>query len=221
MSASTAVQDYLKAIYQLGGADADVATSELAVRLGVRAPSVSAMLRRLSAIGLVAHARYQGVRLTPTGLRGALEVIRHHRLLELYLTRVVGLPWDKVHAEAEVLEHVLSEDLESRLDELLGFPTEDPHGDPIPSPDLVLKRTEYRPLSALAAGEQCTVRRVSDRNPELLRHLAELGLEPGASIAVLEVVPFGGGVRFRKGRDVRLVGREAAEAVYVSPRVAS
>lgn len=215
MTETTAVQDYLKAIHQLGGAEGWVSTSSVAARLGVTAPSVSAMIRRLSALGLVSHAPYQGVMLTDAGRRGALEVIRHHRLLELYLTRVVGLPWDKVHAEAEILEHVLSEDLESRLDELLGFPTVDPHGDPIPSPDLVLEETVYLPLAEMRPGDTCVVRRVSDRSPELLRHLAGVGLEPGARLTVLDVVPFGGGVRFRVGVGEHVLGRDGAEAVFV------
>jgi DtxR family Mn-dependent transcriptional regulator len=216
MIETIAVQDYLKVIYQLGGAETHVSTTDVAERLNVRAPSVSAMLRRLASMGLVTHAKYQGARLTRSGTQRALEVIRHHRLLELYLAQVVGVPWDKVHDEAEVLEHVLSEDLESRIDELLGFPTEDPHGDPIPSPALEMRKTDYRPLAQAEPGKRVTVRRVSDRSPQLLRHLSELGLEPGARIAVLEVVPFGGGVRFRIGRDERLVGRDAAEAVYVA-----
>jgi DtxR family Mn-dependent transcriptional regulator len=213
---TTAVQDYLKAIYQLGGGDAAVSTSEVAERVGVRPPSVSAMLRRLVSLRLATHTKYQGVRLTANGVRGALEVIRHHRLLELYLTRVVGMPWDKVHAEAEILEHVLSDELESRLDHLLGYPTEDPHGDPIPSPDLELAPTRYPPLTTVDKGDECVVRRVSDRDPELLRHLADLGLAPGVRVTIQEAVPFGGGLKLRIGEDIRHIGQQAAEAVFVA-----
>ena len=210
-----AVQDYLKAIYQLGGSRADVATSDLANRLGLTAGSVSAMLRRLDEQGFVSHAKYRGVRLTKRGARQAVEMIRHHRLLELYLAKVVGMPWDKVHAEADALEHVISEDLESRLDELLGFPTEDPHGHPIPSAALHLEEDDYPALSETAAGMRYVVRRVSDRDPELLRHLAGLGLSPGVRLTVREVVPFGGGVRVSIKGTEHVVGLEAAHAIAV------
>lgn len=216
MMETTAVQDYVKAIFQLGGDAAPVPTSALAERLGVTAASASAMVRRLDEMGLASHTRYQGVLLTKAGLRGALEVVRHHRLLELYLAKIVGMPWDRVHAEAEVLEHVLSEDLEARLDELLGHPTEDPHGHPIPSADLKLEVIAYPDLTQVRDGNTCVVRAVADRDPELLRHLDELGLRPGAQLVVQEVVPYGGGVRVRVGSIEHVVGRDAAAAVRVS-----
>jgi len=212
---TVAEQDYLKAIYQLGGARSDVATSDLADRLGVTPGSVSAMLRKLDEQGFVSHAKYRGVRLTKRGTREAVEMIRHHRLLELYLAKVVGMPWDKVHAEADALEHVISEDLESRLDELLGFPTEDPHGHPIPSAALDLVENDYPALAETAAGMRCIVRRVGDRDPELLRHLAGLGITPGTKLSVLEVIPFSGGVRVRIKGTEHIVGLEAAHAVAV------
>src|SRR5581483_11151223 len=175
------------------------------------------MLHRLDELGFVTYAKYKGTKLTRRGVRAAVEMIRHHRLLELYLANVVGMPWDKVHAEADALEHHISEDLESRLDELLGFPTTDPHGDPIPSRDLVLEETDYITLSSVDAGARCVVRRVSDRSPELLRHLDELGLRPGVKVRVIEAVPFGGGVRVRvKGTDASL-GSDGAESVFVEP----
>ncbi len=146
MAETTAVQDYLKAIYQLGGSRSEVPTSALADRLGVKAPSVSGMLRRLDEMGYASHRPYRGVRLTKRGTREAVEMIRHHRLLELYLAEVVGMPWDKVHAEADALEHHISEELESRLDELLGYPTEDPHGHPIPTAGLELDEDVYPTL---------------------------------------------------------------------------
>jgi DtxR family Mn-dependent transcriptional regulator len=217
MSETTAVQDYLKAIYQLGGATGTVPTSNLAARLGVRPASVSGMLRRLDELGFASYAKYRGARLTRRGVRAAVEMIRHHRLLELYLARVVGMPWDRVHAEADALEHHISEDLESRLDALLGFPTTDPHGDPIPTADLILDETDYITLSSVDAGARCIVRRVSDRSPALLRHLDALGLRPGVRVRVLEAVPFGGGVRVRvKGVDSSL-GADGADAVFVEP----
>ena len=216
MPETTAVQDYLKAIYQLGGSRADVATSAVARLLDVTQASVSGMMRRLADLGFVAHRPYKGVRLTRRGAREAVEVIRHHRLLELYLSKVVGMPWDKVHAEADALEHVISEDLESRLDELLGFPTEDPHGHPIPTPSLVLAEERYPSLSEARSGERYVVRRVSDRSPDLLRHLDDVGLRPGVVVDVVEAIPFGGGVRVRIDSTEHVLGAEAAAAVHVA-----
>ncbi len=216
MPETTAVQDYLKAIYQLGGSRADVATSAVARLLDVTPASVSGMMRRLADLSFVAHRPYKGVRLTRRGAREAVEVIRHHRLLELYLSKVVGMPWDKVHAEADALEHVISEDLESRLDELLGHPTEDPHGHPIPTPALVLAEDRYPSLGEAEPGERCVVRRVSDHSPDLLRHLDAIGLRPGVVVEVVEAVPFGGGVRARIGASDHVIGADAAAAVHVS-----
>ncbi len=215
MAETTAVQDYLKAIYQLGGSNGDVPTSALAERLEISPASVSGMLRRLHEQGLVSHKRYQGVRLTRRGARQAVEMIRHHRLLELYLAQVIGMPWDKVHDEADALEHVISEDLESRLDELLGFPTEDPHGHPIPTPSLDLDEDDYPSLATVEPGRY-VVRRVADRDAELLRHLAELGLRPGERVEVRERIPYRGGVRILVERAERIVGFDAAGAVDVT-----
>lgn len=215
MSETTAVQDYLKAIYQLGGRSAPVPTSALAERLDVRRASVSGMLRRLDDVGLVSHVPYKGVRLTRRGSRAALEVIRHHRLLELYLAEVVGMPWDKVHEEADALEHHISEDLESRLAELLGNPTEDPHGDPIPSADLEVTERTFPSLNQAEAGSRYVVRRVSDRSAALLRHLDELGIKPGATFEVVGVVAFGGGVRVKTKSKEHVIGKDAADAVLV------
>lgn len=216
MSETTAVQDYLKAIYQLGGSRDHVPTSALARLLEVTPASVSGMLKRLHDLGFVAHRPYRGVKLTRRGARAAVEVIRHHRLLELYLSKVVGMPWDKVHAEADALEHVISEDLESRLDELLGFPTEDPHGHPIPNSSLVLEDDRFPTLADADSGARSVVRRVSDRDAGLLRHLDGLGLRPGVALEVVEVIPFGGGVRALVDGRERVIGVEAANAVEVS-----
>lgn len=216
MAETTAVQDYLKAIYQLGGGSSHVPTSAVAQRLDVRPASVTGMVRRLDSQGLVSHEPYRGVKLTKRGLREAVEVIRHHRLLETYLAEVVGMPWDKVHAEADALEHVISEDLESRLDELLGHPTTDPHGHPIPTATLSLDEPSYPSLGDLAPGSRCIVRRVSDRNAELLRHLDEIGIRPGVSVEIVASIEFGGGVRARVGGSEHVIGSEAAEAIAVS-----
>src|SRR3954471_741668 len=170
-AAPSAIEDYAKAIYTLEErGEGAVTTTALADRLGVTAGSVSAMLRKLDAAGLVAHEPYRGVTLTPHGRRVALEVIRHHRLIELFLAEVLDMPWDRVHDEAEVLEHVLSEELEGLIASKLGHPTQDPHGDPIPSADLEL--TEVRrgvPLESLEPGATGRFVRVSDADPEMLR----------------------------------------------------
>jgi DtxR family transcriptional regulator, Mn-dependent transcriptional regulator len=215
LAPTTAVQDYLKAIYQLGGSRSGVPTSALADRLDVSPASVSGMLKRLHEQGLVSHKRYQGVKLTRRGVREAVEMIRHHRLLELYLAKVVGMPWDKVHAEADALEHVISEDLESRLDELLGFPTTDPHGHPIPSASLDLDEADLPTLADVEPGEY-TVRSVADRDADLLRYLDGLGLRPGARVLVEERIPYRGGVRLCVGSADLVVGSDAADAVEVS-----
>src|SRR5205807_5849386 len=176
-SVSASIQDYAKAVYALearaGGA---VSTNHLAERLGVTPGSVSAMVRKLSDAGLVEHEPYRGVRLTDRGRRVALEVLRHHRLIELFLADELGMPWDRVHAEAEVLEHVISEDLEQLIAARLGDPTVDPHGDPIPTPEFEIDEPESRSLEELPAGARGRFVRVSDSDPEMLRYLAEQGI---------------------------------------------
>src|SRR4051794_33147381 len=177
---SSAVEDYAKAIYALERRDEGaVSTNALAERLGVTPASASGMVKRLDEMGLVSHEPYRGVQLTREGLRVALEVMRHHRLLELYLAEQLGVPWDRVHAEAEVLEHVLSEDLEKLIAAKLGNPTRDPHGDPIPTPDLRIVEPDTVALDSLQAGARGTFVRVSDSDPEMLRYLAERGIAPG------------------------------------------
>ncbi|MCS7006676.1 MAG: metal-dependent transcriptional regulator, partial [Gaiellaceae bacterium] len=194
---SVAVQDYLKAIYALETEGERVTTSALAARMSVSAPSATAMTKRLAELGLVERTPYRGVALTDRGRAGALEVIRHHRLLERYLVDRLGLALDEVHAEAELLEHALSEELEARIDAELGFPTHDPHGDPIPDAKLRLEPTAERTLDDLAVGERARVARVPDRDPELLRYLTELGLVPEATVEILGRAPFGGPVTLR------------------------
>src|SRR6478752_10702558 len=159
---SEAVQDYVKQIYLLQARSGKATTTELAERMGVSAASATAMVKKLAEMGLVEHRRYHGAQLTPAGERIAVEVLRHHRLLELYLTEALGLPWDSVHVEAERLEHVLSEELEAALDRALGYPSIDPHGDPIPGPDLSLPADTCRNLVELEPGDASTVSRVPD-----------------------------------------------------------
>ena len=217
---SPAVEDYAKAIYSLEGitdVPAPVSTNALAERLGVTPGSASAMVKRLGELGLVIHVPYRGVSLSESGRRVALEVIRHHRLLELYLFESLGVPWDRVHDEAEVLEHVLSEQLEERIAAQLGHPTRDPHGDPIPGPDLVLAETETCALDTLHPGVRGVFTRVSDSDPEMLRYLSERGIAPGARLEVVDRQPFGGPlfVRFGDHGAVHALGGELAHAMRV------
>jgi DtxR family transcriptional regulator, Mn-dependent transcriptional regulator len=211
-----AVEDYAKAIYALeqraGGA---VSTNALAERLDVTAGSASGMVRRLVDLGLVSHAPYRGVQLTAEGARVALEVLRHHRLLELYLAQSLGVPWDRVHDEAEVLEHVLSEELEELIAAKLGNPTRDPHGDPIPSADLVIEEEPTERLSDQQPGATGRLTRVSDSDPAMLRYLAERGIAPGDTFEVVERQPFGGPLFVRFGDDVHALGGALAAAMRV------
>ena len=193
-SHSEAIEDYAKAIYTLSQRRAGpVGTNELAERLGVTPSTASAMLKRLGEHGLVRHQPYKGVSLTEAGERVALEVIRHHRLLEAYLSEVLEMPWDRVHEEAEVLEHYISEDLEGLIAAKLGEPSHDPHGDPIPGPDLEpLAEDGSRSLSEVEVGAVVTFTRVSDSNPEMLRYLDERGIRPGARLEIVGREPFEG-----------------------------
>ena len=186
------MEDYAKAIYSLERReDGPVTTSDLAGRLGVSAASASGMVRRLGEMGLAEHEPYRGVSLTPAGERVALEVIRHHRLLELLLADL-GVPWDRVHDEAEVLEHHISEELEQLIASRFGDPTHDPHGDPIPSADLRVEEGSSTRLEELEAGARGRFVRVSDADPEILRHLDGLGIAPGDRFEVVRREPFEG-----------------------------
>src|SRR3954466_14466783 len=214
LEVSSAVQDYAKAIYSLeqrcdGGA---VTTNALAERLGVSAASASGMVKRLDGLGLVEHVPYKGVVLTQRGAKVALEVIRHHRLLERYLAEELGVPWDRVHDEAEVLEHVLSEELEELISAKLGHPTIDPHGDPIPTVDLKIVEPDTVSLDGLDTGQTGTFVRISDSDPEMLRYLGARGIAPGDAFEVLEKQPFGGPLfaRFGMTQDVHPLGARRA-----------
>jgi len=199
---SVAVQDYAKAIYSLQRrSEESVSTSAIAERLGVSPASTSAMVKRLESLGLAKHEPYHGVVLTPAGKRVALEVIRHHRLLELYLAEALGMPWDRVHEEAEVLEHAISPELSALIAAKLGNPTHDPHGDPIPTAEGEIEEGSSQALSDLQPGEKGIFVRVSDSDPEMLRYLSERGIAPGEGLEVLERQPFDGPllVRFSSG----------------------
>jgi DtxR family Mn-dependent transcriptional regulator len=213
---SSAIEDYAKAIYALERrGDQSVTTNALAERLGVTPGSASGMVKRLGELGLVEHRPYHGVSLTDDGRRVALEVMRHHRLLELYLVESLGLPWDRVHQEAEVLEHVLSEELEELIAAKLGDPTHDPHGDPIPTRELTIEEAATDSLQTLAPGDHGTFTRVSDSDPEMLRFLAERGIAPGDELEVIDKQPFDGPLFVRFGDDVHVLGGALAKAMRV------
>src|SRR5438067_7377985 len=213
---SSAVEDYAKAIYALstdaGGA---VSTNAIAERLGVTPASASAMVKRLDELGLARHVPYRGVELTKSGRQLALEVLRHHRLLELYLAESLGVPWDRVHDEAEVLEHVLSEELEELIAVKLGDPERDPHGDPIPSRDLEIVELPTDTLASLDPGACGRFVRISDSDPDMLRYLAQRGIAPGAEFEIVDKQPFGGPSFARFGADVHVLGGELASRMRV------
>jgi DtxR family Mn-dependent transcriptional regulator len=215
---SAAVQDYAKAIYTLESEEGSATTTALAERLDVRPASVVGMVRKLVELELVDHTPYHGVRLTERGRAVALEVIRHHRLLELFLVESLGMGWDEVHAEAERLEHALSEELEEVIASKLGDPTLDPHGDPIPSRELTMAADRSRSLYALEPGEQGTFVRVSDEDPQMLRFLSERGIAPGAQLELIERQPFDGPVYVRFGDHVHVLGATLARAMRVSTK---
>ncbi len=213
---SSAVEDYTKAIYALEARDGQpVSTNALAERLNVTPASASGMVKRLGELGLVTHRPYHGVQLTDAGRRVALEVIRHHRLLELYLVESLGVPWDRVHQEAEVLEHVLSEELGELIAAKLGHPTHDPHGDPIPSRELTIEEVRTESLQTLQPGARGRFTRISDADPDMLRYLAERGIAPGDTLEVLERQPFGGPLFVRFGSEVHTLGGDLARAMRV------
>jgi DtxR family transcriptional regulator, Mn-dependent transcriptional regulator len=215
---SPVVQDYAKAIYALELRSGEaVSNNALAERLGAPPGTASAMVKRLDELGLAEHTPYHGVRLTDAGRRVALRMLRRHRLLELFLVETLDLPWDRVHEEAERLEHSLSDELEAAIDERLGHPTHDPHGDPIPSAELELEEAVTVSLSELGTGARARFVRVSDADPAVLRHLGERGISPGRSLRVMEREPFGGGLVVRFGRRSESLPLEIARSMRVEP----
>jgi DtxR family transcriptional regulator, Mn-dependent transcriptional regulator len=212
---SPAIEDYLKAIYVLHQEHGQVTTSLLAERLGFAPPSVTGMLQKLAKLDLVSYTPYYGVALTDRGQRIALEVLRHHRLLEMFLVKELGYSWEEVHAEAEVLEHVISEQLEARIAAHLGHPTADPHGDPIPSADGTLPACPYLPLAHLSVGAAGQIARVTDQRPDHLRYLADLGLVPGAVVTVQARAPFDGPLTLGTGEAVHHLDIRMARAILV------
>ena len=214
------ISDCLKLIHALQERGQKVSTSTVSEHLGVSDATATMMFKDFAAVGWVEHVPYRGVRLTPLGERKAMEVIRHHRLLELYLARELGYSWDKVHAEADRLEHVISEEFEDKLDELLGYPTVDPHGDPIPGKDGTIIIRKGRTLAELKDGETAQILRISDQDSEKLCYLGQLGLYPEALVQVLGRSPFGGPLRIRVGEGStqveHMLGPELATDIVVS-----
>ena len=212
-----AVEDYAKAIHALASrSDGPVTTSALAERLGVSPGTVTAMVKRMVEMGLVEHTPYHGATLTAAGEQVALEVIRHHRLLESYLSEALGMPWDRVHDEAEVLEHYISEELEERIAAALGDPRRDPHGDPIPDRELALEAEGGTPLAEVETGATGTLARVSDSDPAMLRFLAERGIRPGSRLKVGEREPFGGSVSIVVEGRPHLIGGDLAQRMVIA-----
>lgn len=215
MGLTASIQDYLKVIYELTESGTAASTSDLAEHLAVTPASITGMLQKLASAShpLIRYRKHQGARLTREGRLAALEVIRRHRLIEAWLVQSLGYTWDAVHGEAEVLEHVISEDFERRISDALGNPRRDPHGDPIPSPKLVMPKDASVPLSALHASQEAVVLRVQARQPELLRHLGALGIGIGARLAVLEVSEF--------DHVMRLQVRDTSHPLNLGPAITS
>jgi DtxR family Mn-dependent transcriptional regulator len=213
---SEAIENYAKAIYALARrGDGTVTTNALAERVGVSAGSVSSMVKKLAERGLAEHEPYRGVQLTAEGRRVALSVLRHHRLLELYLAEHLGVPWDRVHEEAEALEHVISEDLAARIAAKLGHPTHDPHGDPIPDAALVIDEGHTRSLAEMDIGERGRFVRVSDTDPDMLRYLDGRGIALGDELEVVAREPFDGPLTVRFGSEDHVFGGGLTRAMRI------
>ncbi len=214
-----AAEDYLKAIYKLSATGGRATTTELAALLNVTPASVTGMVQRLASDdpSWVDYRKHHGVSLTPQGERAALEIIRHHRLIEMFLHEILGYPWEEVHDEAERLEHVISENLEERIAKVLGDPTHDPHGDPIPTRDLKIPPACVTRLSDLRPDQQAVVMRVRDSDPEFLRHLGELGLTPEKKVSILEYSPFDENLKIQvHGQPAPVIlGRKITQQVFV------
>lgn len=214
------ISDCLKVIFTMQDRRQKVTTSAVSEQLGVSDATVTMLFKDFAEAGWVEHVPYRGVRLTSIGERKAMEVIRHHRLLELYLARELGYSWDKVHAEADKLEHVISEEFEDKVDALLGYPTVDPHGDPIPSKDGIIAARKGCTLTQLKEGQTALILRINDQNPEKLCYLGQLGLYPETSIQMLSRAPFGGPIRILVGEKPHqvehMLGVELAEQIIAT-----
>ena len=211
-----AVQDYLKIIFKLANNGKAVSTNAIAEKLQISQASVTGMIKKLSDLKLTTHRPYYGVELTQTGRKIALEIIRHHRLLELYLAEALGYSWDQVHDEAEKLEHVISEEFEDKMAKILGNPTADPHGAPIPSKDGLIEERTLECLSVIDAGQKVQVKEVSDKDPEMLRYLGDIGIFPEVMIDVMEKAPFGGPLLIKVAGKEYNLGERLTDNILVS-----
>ena len=219
-SLTAPVEDYLKAIYTIGRGTGAAATNEIAQRLDLAPASVSGMVRRLAEQGLLAYERYHGVKLTESGRRAALRTLRRHRVIEAYLAEALGYPWDRVHDEAERLEHAASDELVDRMAATIGEPEVDPHGAPIPSRDGSVDETEYMALGELPVGATGVVVRVADEDPEMLRYLAGLLIVPGKRVTVKSRAPFDGPLVLSVGRHELSIGQALAMHILIAPPTA-
>ncbi len=218
MSRSQSVEDYLKAIYKLQGEKEDgsgVSTTQLAKKMEVANASVTNMLKRLADMGLVNYESYYGTRLTESGNKIALEMIRHHRLLELYLKEMLGYSWDEVHEEAEKLEHHISEQFEDKIAEMLNHPTVDPHGDPIPTKDGKMPSVRSNKLTKVKEGVPQMIKRVKNQSPDLLRYLEKQGLIPGVKVQIISKEPFDGPIKIQVEEKTTTIGFSIADDIYV------
>ncbi len=211
-----AIQDYLKIIYKLGAEQKPVNTNAISDRMCIAQGSVTGMLKKLAELNLITYTPYHGVRLTDAGKNIALEIIRHHRLLELYLAEALGYSWDRVHDEAEKLEHHISEEFEDRVAEFLGNPDFDPHGAPIPSKDGTLPDRLLAPLDSAQTGSRVRVEQVSDSDPEILRYLGNLGIFPTVELDVLERIPFGSTLLVQIGGTRYHLGEKLTQSIMIS-----
>lgn len=209
-------EDYLKTIYTLQRVSSPVRTTDIAKALGVEPASVTGVIKRLAELELLNYEPYKGVSLSENGLKVALEIIRHHRLIELYLVKALEYSWDEVHEEAERLEHAVSELFIERIEAALGYPEFDPHGSPIPAKDGTIEPRDERPLAMLEVGNQGIITRVMDEDPHLLRYLDDLGVKPGESVEVNEIVPYGGPIHLTIAGKEHSIGKEAAMQVFVT-----
>jgi DtxR family Mn-dependent transcriptional regulator len=216
MILSQAVEDYLKTIYTLEAEGDKATTTKIANSLEVSSASATNMVKRLSKMGLVDYESYKGASLTNSGKKIALEIIRHHRLLELYLLEVMGYSWDEVHEEAEKLEHHISEQFEDKIANLLDDPTHDPHGDPIPTKEGLMPEMDADPLVEAEIDREYMVSRVKDQDPELLRYLEKIGLLPGIKIKVQEKAPFEGPITLLVEKDEQVIGHEVAKNIFIA-----
>ncbi|MCP4417303.1 MAG: metal-dependent transcriptional regulator [Chloroflexi bacterium] len=211
-----AIEDYLKTIYMLAQTESPVSTSRIAEARQVKPASASSMIKRLAGLKMVNYEKHYGVTLTAAGEKLALEVIRHHRLIELYLIEALGFSWDEVHEQADILEHVISEKLEERIAAVLNDPEFDPHGDPIPAKDGSMVRVQGELLSTVAVGSSVWVRRIiDDANSELLRYLAEMGLVPGTAVKILTIAPFDGPLTLLINDETKVIGHNVATSILV------